>query len=701
MRGNRPSLILLYVALVLYAAIALTPLLWMLSTSLKGPSDIFRLPPEFIPRLTDPPLANYETVWTRRDFFTYFRNSLIVAGLAAIGQVMTCALAGYAFARLPLRGKDALFAVVLGTAFVPAEVTIIPEFLIMRQVGWIDTWAPLIVPSFLVGAFGTFLLKEYFGALPEAYGRAAEVDGATPFQIFRDIYLPLATPALISVFVIAFINNWDELLRPLIFLNSRELFTVPLGLDGVLLGIRGGVARADGGIGDFGLAAHSGLCSHPAIRGGRFCRWWPPVTIAPRDVLLASGEVAKVLVLRPAAMRVDPGFRDAPAPNEVRAAQILGEARLGATLTPVPGPEERLSDALRISHPDLGDVDVFSERARRSLIAEGMTQAPLFLLRQRTAEIGRDTLAANSNYFLFGKEDFDSPWNAYGDPIGLVLSGGVIDFPAQLPRAAVLAQGHRHGIARPGFADMRITLPNGAPIRAHPFGVPGDVGPMTAFARFHGERDGKSPPGEGYDVAFIGRYPAAGCQAGGLPIPRAGCVVRFPDRAAAIAALGPLTYGLEGDWAEAVQAGPQILADGRVTDGEDVFATEHMTETPSLPMAGTVSPAGWKADWDETRAARLGAGVDRNGALVVVAVEGTSSGLTSREGAAGATLRDLAVLMRDAGARDALHLDGGGSTQVLGEAGGAIIASSDRHHGLLERSARHDRPIPTWILLDL
>lgn len=225
-------MITLYAVLSVYALIAVFPLLWMLATSLKGPTDLFRIPPDLLPALTKQSLANYENVWTRRDFFSYFRNSMIVSGLAATGQVITCALAGYAFARLPMRGKNVLFGVVLGTAFVPAEVTIVPEFLIMRQLGWIDTWLPLIVPSFLIGAFGTFMLKEFFGALPDAYAEAATMDGANPFQIFRDIYLPLARPALISVFVIAFINNWDELLRPLLFLNSRELFTVPLGLMG-------------------------------------------------------------------------------------------------------------------------------------------------------------------------------------------------------------------------------------------------------------------------------------------------------------------------------------------------------------------------------------------------------------------------------------------------------------------------------------
>lgn len=230
-KATRP-LILLYGILFLYALFALMPFAWMLISSFKTQSGLFKVPPEFVPTLlyTDDPFENYRTVWEQRSFGIYFRNSVIVSFLAAIGQVMTCSLAGYAFAKMELPGRNLLFAVVLATAFVPAEVTIIPEFLIMRGLGWIDTWLPLIVPSFLVGAFGTFMLREYFGALPDDYGDAARVDGANPWQIFFKIYLPLARPALISIFVIAFINNWDELLRPLLFLNSPEKFTVPLGL---------------------------------------------------------------------------------------------------------------------------------------------------------------------------------------------------------------------------------------------------------------------------------------------------------------------------------------------------------------------------------------------------------------------------------------------------------------------------------------
>jgi multiple sugar transport system permease protein len=131
---------------------------------------------------------------------------------------------------MELPGKNVIFGLILATAFVPTEVTLIPEFLLMRSLGWIDSFLPLIVPSFLVGSFGTFMLREYFAALPNEYGEAARIDGAGPFRIFWRVYLPLARPALISVFVIAFINNWDELLRPLLYLNTPKLRTVPLAL---------------------------------------------------------------------------------------------------------------------------------------------------------------------------------------------------------------------------------------------------------------------------------------------------------------------------------------------------------------------------------------------------------------------------------------------------------------------------------------
>lgn len=227
-----PALFTLYAVLLAYAAVTLMPFAWMLITSFKESRDVFRLPPSFVPtKLSgEAPFSNYTEVLTQHDFLLYFRNSMFVSTMAALGQVGTCALAGYAFARMELPGKNVIFALILATAFVPTEVTIIPEFLLMRGLGWIDSFLPLIVPSFLVGSFGTFMLREYFASLPGEYGEAARIDGAGPWRIFWRVYLPLARPALISVFVIAFINNWDELLRPLLYLNSPELRTVPLGL---------------------------------------------------------------------------------------------------------------------------------------------------------------------------------------------------------------------------------------------------------------------------------------------------------------------------------------------------------------------------------------------------------------------------------------------------------------------------------------
>ncbi|MCW8059640.1 carbohydrate ABC transporter permease [Agrobacterium tumefaciens] len=230
--NKRSLLAALYGVLTVYALVTLSPFLWMLITSFKEPADLFSLPPSFVPTqlLTDAPFANYTSVLTERDFTTYFVNSLIVSTSAAVGQVITCAMAGYVFAKVPFRGRNFLFAVVLATAFVPNEVTIIPEYLLMRQLGWINTFLPLIVPSFLVGSFGTFMLREYFSALPNDFAEAGRMDGASAFRIFRDIYLPLSVPALISVFVVAFIHSWDELLRPILYLNSPELYTVPRGL---------------------------------------------------------------------------------------------------------------------------------------------------------------------------------------------------------------------------------------------------------------------------------------------------------------------------------------------------------------------------------------------------------------------------------------------------------------------------------------
>jgi multiple sugar transport system permease protein len=232
---------LLYVLLAAFSILTAFPFLWMLSTSFKSPRAVFALPPQLIPdRLFKPDMwDNYETVLTQHNFVRYTFNSFFVATMAAVGQLITSSLAGFAFARLRFRGKNLIFGILLSTTMIPVEVSIIPEFLMGAKIfdplltpvgGWLDTYAPLIVPSFMVGTFGTFLMREFFSTIPIELEEASVIDGATTFRIYRSVFLPLSKPAMTTLFLIAFINNWNELLRPVLYISSRDLRTVTLGL---------------------------------------------------------------------------------------------------------------------------------------------------------------------------------------------------------------------------------------------------------------------------------------------------------------------------------------------------------------------------------------------------------------------------------------------------------------------------------------
>jgi multiple sugar transport system permease protein len=223
---------LLYLFLLGFAFLTLFPFLWMVITSFKLPGDVFRIPPSLVPTLlfSDDPFANYREVLFRFNFLRYAFNSFFVATLAALGQLVTCSLAAFAFARMRFPLKSLIFGALIFTLLIPIEITIIPEFLLMVRLGWLDTYLPLIVPSLMVGAFGTFLLTEYFKTIPPALEEAATIDGASPFGIYWFVFLPLAGPALASLFVIAFITNWNELLRPVLYISSSHLRTLPLGL---------------------------------------------------------------------------------------------------------------------------------------------------------------------------------------------------------------------------------------------------------------------------------------------------------------------------------------------------------------------------------------------------------------------------------------------------------------------------------------
>lgn len=231
-----------YALLITAAFLMAFPFIWMLSTTFKTQGAIFTLPPLLLPdKLFTPEMfSSYTRLFEEHNFARYTFNSFYVALLASIGQLITSSLAGFAFARLEFKGKNVLFGLLLATAVIPLEVTIIPEYLLALQVfdpilaffggRWVDTYSPLIIPSFFVGTTGTFLLREFFRTIPRELEEAAVVDGANVVQIYRNIYLPLSLPAMTTLFLLAFINNWNALLRPVIYIKSSELRTLPLGI---------------------------------------------------------------------------------------------------------------------------------------------------------------------------------------------------------------------------------------------------------------------------------------------------------------------------------------------------------------------------------------------------------------------------------------------------------------------------------------
>ena len=231
-----------YAMLIFIAFLMAFPFIWMLVTTFKSADYLFAIPPTFVPDklFQSDMFSSYTVLFTEHNFLRYTQNSLIVATLAAIGQLMTSSLSGFAFARLEFWGRNSLFAILLATALIPIEVTIIPEFLLALRLfdplfelfggQWIDSLNPLIVPSFFVGTTGTFLLREFYNQIPRELEEAAVIDGGTVFQIYRNIYLPLSIPAMTTLFLLAFISNWNSLLRAVIYIKSAKIRTLPIGL---------------------------------------------------------------------------------------------------------------------------------------------------------------------------------------------------------------------------------------------------------------------------------------------------------------------------------------------------------------------------------------------------------------------------------------------------------------------------------------
>ncbi|HEV8637437.1 MAG TPA: carbohydrate ABC transporter permease [Chloroflexota bacterium] len=218
----------MHAALIVGAVVVMIPFAWTVSTSLKDLATAFVFPPVWIP--APPHWENYPKALTAQRFDRYFANSVYVTTLDIVGRLISCSLVAFGFARLRWWGRDATFLLVLATMMLPFQITMIPQFVLFKTLGWVDTFMPLWVPAFFGAPFHIFLLRQFFMTIPLELDDAARIDGCSTFGIYWRIILPLARPALAAVAILTFQWSWNEFLTPLIYLNSLDKFTLPLGL---------------------------------------------------------------------------------------------------------------------------------------------------------------------------------------------------------------------------------------------------------------------------------------------------------------------------------------------------------------------------------------------------------------------------------------------------------------------------------------
>jgi len=216
-----------YLLLSLGAVIMVLPFLWMVATSFKLPAD------QFTKTLFPNPITlnNFNELWSHLPFPRLMWNSFLLSVLSVIGQLLTCSMGAFAFAVVRFRGRKLLFALLMLTLMIPGQVTLIPNFIIFKNLGLVGTQVPLWLPAFWGGAFGTFLLRQFFLTIPHDFAEAARVDGASLVQIFWHIYLPLAKPALAALSIFTFQWSWNDLLHPLVYLpTDLQKTTLTVGL---------------------------------------------------------------------------------------------------------------------------------------------------------------------------------------------------------------------------------------------------------------------------------------------------------------------------------------------------------------------------------------------------------------------------------------------------------------------------------------
>lgn len=219
--------VMTYAVLITLAVFMLLPFLWMVSASLKLDQDVFRVPIQWIP--AEPRWSNFETIWTRIPFLTFFGNSLKLTVIITLLQLFTSSFAAYAFAKLKFPGRDWLFLAYIGSIAIPWQVYMVPQFIMMRRLDLVDTHTSLILLQ-AFSAFGVFLLRQFFISIPDEILDAARIDGMSEYGIFFRIMLPLSKPALATLTIFTSVAVWNDFMGPLIYLNSQSLKTIQLGL---------------------------------------------------------------------------------------------------------------------------------------------------------------------------------------------------------------------------------------------------------------------------------------------------------------------------------------------------------------------------------------------------------------------------------------------------------------------------------------
>ncbi|MGE5118323.1 MAG: carbohydrate ABC transporter permease [Betaproteobacteria bacterium] len=222
-----PGALAVNALLALGAAFALFPLLWMVSVSLMQPGEASSYPPPVLP--ASPTWDNYRALFERAGMGRYLLNSLIVAAGVTLSSVLFNVLAGYAFAKLRFAGREALFRALLAALVIPGQVAMLPLFLLLKQMGLVNTWAGVVVPG-MAGVFGIFLVRQYAKSVPDELLEAARIDGAGELRIFATIVLPLLQPVVVTLAMFAFLGSWNDFMWPLIVLSDGQLYTAPVAL---------------------------------------------------------------------------------------------------------------------------------------------------------------------------------------------------------------------------------------------------------------------------------------------------------------------------------------------------------------------------------------------------------------------------------------------------------------------------------------